>query len=378
MPIYLDNNSSTPIDPRVLESVMDILVNYPGNASSTHAYGQKLRQKLVGARDTIAQCLHVSSKELTFTSGATEAINLAIRGCFGETPRGHLITSDLEHEAVYRTVKYMESRGCSATYLPGGAYGAVTPDAVYEAIRPDTKLIALIGANNETGVKTDLEAIAQIALEAEIPFFVDGVALFGKEVLHIPEGVSAMSFSGHKIHAPQGVGLLFARKKMKVAPLIQGGAHEFERRAGTENLSGIVGLAKAFELIDTELPRSIQQMAWLRDRLERALLENLEGVTVNGAGPRVCNTSNLSFRGIDGEAFLAKLDLAGIAVSLGSACASGALEPSRILLNMGVAPELARASLRFSLSRMTTDEEIEEAISLICKCAGDSTQRGAR
>ena len=198
----------------------DILLNYPGNPSSVHSYGQKTRQKLIEARDTIAGCLGVSPKELIFTSGATEAINMAIRSFFETCPKGHLITSDLEHEAVYQTIKQVEKRGCSVTYLKGGTYGAVSPESVQAAIRPDTKLIALIGVNNETGVKTDVDAIAEIAKEANIPLFIDAVAMLGKEQIRIPEGVSSMCFSGHKIHAPQGVGLLFMRKQFKIVPLL--------------------------------------------------------------------------------------------------------------------------------------------------------------
>lgn len=366
-PIYLDNNSSTPIDPRVLAAVSELLLNYPGNPSSVHSFGQKLRQKLIEARDTIAQCMHVSPRELIFTSGATEAIHLAIQGFFESNSKGHVITSNLEHEALYQTVKRMETKGCRATYLNGDGYGAVSPDAVLSAIRPDTKLIALIGVNNETGVRTDIEAIAQIAQEAKIPLFIDGVAMLGKEQLRIAEGVSAMCFSGHKIHAPQGVGLLFIRKKMKVSPFLLGGPQEFGRRAGTENMGGIIGLAKAIELIGQELPEASQRMAFLRDQLERELFANVEGIIINGKGPRVCNTSNISFKGVDGEALLARLDMEGIAVSLGSACASGSLEPSRVLLNMGVSHELARSSIRFSLSRMTTQEEIDRTIKTILK-----------
>jgi len=363
--IYLDSNASAPIDPRVLHVVCDILKNHPGNPSSMHSFGRSLERKITAARDLIAKYLNVRSKEIIFTSGASEGMNMLLKGFFENGYRGHVITSDLEHPCVYNTIKYLEKKGVEVTYLSPGKFGSPRPDDVRAAIRPDTVLITLMAANNETGVKTDISTIASIALESSIPFFVDAVAIFGKEKISIPSGVSAMCFSGHKIHAPKGVGFVFLKKTMKLSPLLIGGGHEYGQRAGTENVSGIVGIAKAVELLISELPDSTGYVEELRDRFEREIIEQLGDVSVNGEGSRVCNTSNLSFPGVEGETLLANLDMQGVAVSHGSACASGALEPSRVILNMGATREEARTSIRFSLSRMTTSDEIDRALAII-------------
>lgn len=370
--IYLDNNSTTAVDPRVVTVVTEHMLKSVGNPSSIHSFGQEARQTLNRARQTLASYLNVKPQEIVFTSGGTEAAALILRGIFSCGSRGHIVTSNVEHPCVYATIKSLESEGCTCTYLSPGEWGAVTPESLQKAILPETKLIALMAVNNETGVKTDIEAIAGIALEAGIPLFVDGVALLGKENFSIPQGVSAMIFSGHKLHAPKGVGFAFVRSNLKLKPLTYGGEQEKRRRPGTENLPGIVGLAKAVELLQDELPSASLKMQMLRDRLEKGLLDSLSGVTVNGLGPRVVNTCNVSFADIEGELLLSTLDLAdaglSIAVSHGSACASGALEPSRILLNMGFSRERAAGSVRFSLSRFNTVEEIDMAVDAIVKC----------
>lgn len=363
--IYLDSNASTPIDPCVLEAVIDILKNYIGNASSIHHFGQKLQKKRTSARDAVAKYLGVSPKEIFFTSGATEGLNTVIRGFFHNAPAGHIITSNVEHPCVRCAVELLEQQGCQVTRLDVGAFGAPVVDAVRQAITPQTRLITLMAVNNETGVKTDIEAIAALAEELGIAFIVDAVALLGKENFIIPPGVSAMVFSGHKIHGPQGVGAVFARRRFKFHPLLVGGEHEDGRRAGTENLSGIVGFAKAVELLQNKLPEANVFMKNLRDKFEQSLVEELGDVLINGTGPRICNTSNIAFLGVDGEALLAHLDMEGIASSHGSACASGALEPSRVLLNMGISKEIVNASIRFSVSRMTTEQEVERAVQII-------------
>lgn len=359
--IYLDNNATTALDPRVREAMIEELQMPVGNPSSVHAFGQETRNRVTRARRLIAQYLGVKPQELIFTSGGTEAINMVIKGFFTQ-PLGHIITSNIEHSAVYHCVKSMECLGCSATFLSPGLYGAVSPDAVVEAIKPNTKLIVLMAVNNETGVKTDIDAIAKIAHEKKIPFIVDGVALLGKEMFKIPEGVSAMCFSAHKLHGPSGIGLAIIRNKLKLLPLLVGGQQEYGRRGGSENVPGIIGFAEAIHLLDTVLPEASTRMEHLRDHLENGLKTSLPGISINGHGKRVVNTTNISFAGIDGESLLMKLDLAGIAVSHGSACSSGALEPSRILLNMGIPPEVANTSIRFSLSRFTTIEEIDLCI----------------
>lgn len=365
--IYLDNNAGTFIDPRVADLLITLLKEPFGNPSSTHSFGQKVRNQLSKARNTIASFLGTKASEIIFTSGGTEGMNLLIRGILALQPRGHVITSLVEHSCVYSTIKEMEVSGFSTSFLPPGLCGAVAPEEVQAALQPDTCLICLMAVNNETGVKTDIEAIATIAEAARIPLVVDGVALMGKELFSIPKGVSGMSFSGHKFHAPQGIGFSFIRSGLKLRPLVSGGGHEFGKRAGTENVLGILSLAKAVELLRDELPLVSRYMLSLREKFEQTLQSSLAGVTINGQGSRICNVSNIAFSGVDGESLLVGLDAAGIAASHGSACSSGALEPSRILLNMGIPLEQARSSLRFSFSHFTTELEIDEACAIIVK-----------
>lgn len=366
--IYLDNNATTALDPRVLEAVVLDLKTYYGNPSSVHGFGQASRNRLIKSRHLIAQAFQVKPSEVIFTSGATEALNMVLKGiCGGSNSGAHIVTSSVEHAAVYGTCKSLEEQGAQVSYLEPGLWGAVTAEAVRQAIRPHTRLIALMAVNNETGVKTDVEAIASIAEEKQIPFLVDAVAWLGKEAFIIPRGVSAICFSGHKIHAPKGIGVAIIRSHVKLQPLIIGGEQEFGRRGGTENMSGIIGFAEAIRLMQEELIPAIERMELLRDKLEQRLLSELPNVVVNGQGPRIGNTSNLSFLGIEGEALLTALDMEGIAVSHGSACASGALEPSRILLNMGIPMEQARTAIRFSLSRFTTEEEIHRCAEVVVR-----------
>jgi cysteine desulfurase len=368
--IYLDNNGSTSLDPRVLKVLYEHFSTDIGNPSSMHSFGQELRKKLNKARSTIAEYLHVKSNEIIFTSGGTEAANMVIRGVVSQKKTGNIITSNVEHSCVYSTIKFLETSGCKTTFLSPGKWGSISAQAVKEAIRPDTNLIALMAVNNETGVKTDIASIAEIADEASIPFVVDGVSLLGKEPFAIPQGVSAMWFSGHKLHAPKGIGFAFVRTNLKFTPLLIGGEQERGKRGGTENVSGAVALAEAISFLENELQEASFRMKRLRDKLESTLVQLLPGTIVNGEGPRICNTTNLAFEGLEGESILTNLDLEGIAVSHGSACASGALEPSRVLLKMGIPIETARSSIRISLSRFTTEEEIDRAISIIVKVIG--------
>lgn len=363
--IYLDNNATTPVDPRVIEAIVENIQSVYGNPSSTHTFGQSAKSILVKARQQIAEFLHVRPSEIIFTSGGTEGANMVLRGLFERHSAGHHITSDLEHACVFSTAKYLETKGIRTTFLSPGLKGAASVDEVQAAIRSDTRLISLMAVNNETGIKTDIHSIAAIAEEADIPFFVDGVALLGKEEFTIPKGVSAMCFSGHKIHAPKGIGFVFIRQGLRLSPLMIGGEQEFQRRGGTENLSGIAGLSEAVRLLKEGMPESVKKMHMLRDHFEKGICHLLLDVQINGTGSRISNTVNLAFLGVDGESLLTTLDMKGVAASHGSACASGALEPSRILLNMKIASEVARSSLRFSLSRMTTMEEIEKAVEII-------------
>jgi cysteine desulfurase len=363
--IYLDNNATTVVDPRVVQAIVENLRNIPGNPSSTHFFGQEARKCLSNARQYIADFLGVRSSEVIFTSGGTEGVNMVMKGIFGDSSEGHLITSNLEHSCVMGIAKHLESRQVRTTYLSPGLKGAPSLQELQAVIRSDTRLISLMAVNNETGVKTDVEAMAAIAEEAKIPFFVDGVALLGKEPFKIPQGVSAMAFSGHKIHATKGIGFVFIRQGTRLISLLTGGDQEFQRRGGTENLPAIVGLLEAIKIVQETLTESVEKMHVLRDHLEKGLCHLLQDVQINGTEQRISNTVNLAFLGVDGESLLTALDMQGIAASHGSACASGALEPSRVLLNMGIPPKVADGSIRFSLSRMTTLEEIEMAIEII-------------
>lgn len=363
--IYLDNNATTGVDPRVLEAMLPELSTLPHNPSSIHYFGQEAKKRLHSARASIASFFEVKPQEILFTSGGTEAMNLLLRSHLPRPLSGHVITSAIEHPCLHETLRDLAHQGLEVTFLPVDESGFVTPEHIRRALRSDTRYIAFSAVNSETGVKIDLDQVAQLALEFQIPFLVDGVALLGKELFRIPPGVTGMAFSGHKIHGPKGSGFAFLRTPHKLFPQITGGGQEFALRSGTENLPGIVGLATAVELLKTELPAATERMARLRDRLEAGLKESASPVVVNGTGPRICNTSNLSFPGQAGEDLLIALDMAGIAVSHGSACSSGSVEPSRILTSMGLPFQLAKSAIRFSLSRNTNEEDIDETIRVL-------------
>ncbi len=352
---YLDNNGTTQIDPRVMEAMIEELKLGPSNPSSIHTPGRAAKIRLEKARDSIADYLGVNPTELIFTSSGTEAMNMAIHGL---KPHGEIISTKIEHACIYNTLQRMEN---PIVYLPVGKEGHIHLKDLEESIGPKTRLIVLGAVNSETGVKNPINEIASIAQKHQIPLIIDGVALLGKEIFTIPAGVTAMIFSAHKIHGPKGIGMLFIRKGTKLSPLLTGGAQERQRRAGTENLMGIIGFAKAIELLKTELPEAATRMAKLRDQLE----QGLEGVHINGTGPRVCNTSSITFPGIDGEGLLIQLDRKQIAASMGSACSSASLEPSRVLLNMGLSKDQALSSLRFSLSRFTQPSEVLKLLDLL-------------
>lgn len=367
--LYLDNNSSAPVDPRITQRLIAYLAQNSdanlGNPSSVHSYGKNARKLLEEARRQVAQLLNVRPNEIIFTSGGTEGMHMLISGIIRLSPKAHVISSSAEHTCTLSALQAAEKGGWSATYLSPGEWGAVTPEAVLEALKPDTKLICLMAVNNETGVKTDIEALAKIAASRQIPFIVDGVALLGKELWSLPEGVSAMAFSGHKIHALQGTGFAFVRSHLKLSPLLTGGSQEFGRRAGTENLLGILSLGQAASILSAEGAQGVQQMLRLRNLLEETLMAHCPKILINGAGPRICNVSNLAFPEIDGESLLIALDQAGIAASHGSACASGALEPSHVLLQMGLHLERVRSSVRFSFSRLNSEQEVDAACAAI-------------
>lgn len=363
--IYLDNNATTEVAPQVLDAMIAELRKGPSNPSSIHAFGQEARNRLAKSRRLIASFFDVHPSEIIFTSGGTEAINMVLTGLKESLKDSHIISTDVEHSAVYKTLKGFQAAGCNVAFLPVGLKGSVSVCEVEEAIQPNTRLIVLMAVNNETGVKTDIDQIALLAKQKGIPFVVDGVALMGKEAFHLSEGISAMCFSGHKFHAPKGIGFAVIRKGLKLVPMITGGSQEYERRAGTENLAGIIAVAEATRLLETDLQAATEQMQLLRDRLERGISSHVSDVSVNGLGPRVANTSNLAFPGIEGESLLIALDLAGVAVSHGSACSSGSLEPSRVLLNMGIPKKIANSSIRFSLSRFTTLQQIDDCVNIV-------------
>ena len=360
--IYLDNNSTTALDPRVFKAMLEDLSGPPANPSSVHSFGQRARGLLSAARQTIAHFFEVKPDEVFFTSGGTESIHQIIRSL---APKGHLVTTALEHSSVYKTVQSLEAEGWSVSYLPCNLWGAPLPELVREAVQPDTRAFIFSACNGETGVKIDLEAISEIAEEKNIPFLLDAVAFVGKEKLILPKGVSAAAFSGHKFHAPKGIGALIARSHFKLKPIFLGGAQERQKRAGTENMSGILGLAEAFHILQEKQETISQTLLDLRCHLENGLLTQISDVYIHGEGPRIANTVGAAFLGVEGEALLMHLDLAGIAVSHGSACSSGALEPSRVLTQMGVDRKAARSSIRISLSRMNTREEIDHFLETI-------------
>ncbi len=364
--VYLDNNATTPVLPEVLEAMQPYFGERFGNASSIHHHGQETRAAVERARYSVASLLGCEAAEIVFTSGGTEGDNLAIAGL--TSPGDHVITSAIEHHAVLLACKHLEEAGCEVTYVPVNGRGQVDPEDVRRALRPNTKLISIMMANNETGVLQPVEAIGKIAAEAEVCFHTDAVQAAAKVPIDVKRiGCHALSISGHKMHAPQGVGALYVRRGTKLQPLFYGGRHERSRRAGTENVPGIVALGKAAELAMQGFERGDdEKMSALRGRLQQGILAQVEEAGVNGDGAaRVPNTSNIYFDYIDGEAMVISLDLKGLSVSTGSACSSGAIEPSHVLTAMRLKNDRARASLRFSLGKQNTAEEIDIALALV-------------
>jgi cysteine desulfurase len=364
--IYMDANATTPLLPEVLEAMRPWLLENFGNASSIHQPGQQARAAVERARTSVAHLLNCRESEIVFTSGGTESDNLAIFGLV--QPGDHIITSSIEHHAVLHAAQRLAERGFEVTFLPVSSDCRIDPEEVRRALRPNTKLISVMMANNETGVIQPVEEIGRIAQEADIWFHTDAVQAAAKIPVDVKAiGCDLLSLSGHKLHAPQGTGVLYVRKGTKLEPLFFGGTHERQRRAGTENVAGIVGLGKAAELAaQSPSNGTLARLAGLRDQLEAGILARVEGSGVNGAGQsRVPNTTNLYFNNLEGEALVIALDLKGIAVSGGSACASGAAEPSHVLTAMGLPPQRARASLRFSLTKLNTQSDVDEALNII-------------
>jgi cysteine desulfurase len=364
--VYLDNNATTPVLPEVFEAMRPYFAEQFGNASSIHHHGQETRAAVERARESVAALLGCRASEVVFTSGGTEGDNFAISGltCTGD----HVISSTIEHHAVLNSCKHLEALGCEVSYVPVDGRGLVHPDDVRRALRPNTKLITIMMANNETGVLQPVEEIGRIAAEADVYFHTDAVQAAGKVPIDVKLiGCDLLSISGHKLHGPQGVGAIYVRKGTIVQPMFYGGSHERSRRAGTENVPGIIGLGKAAELAREALGRGDpSKTAAMRDRIEQKILSEVEATGVNGEGaPRVPNTTNIHFDYIEGEALVIALDLKGLAVSTGAACSSGAIEPSHVLTAMGLPPEIARASLRFSLGKQNVPEDIQFALDLV-------------
>ena len=364
--VYLDNNATTPVLPEVLEAMQPYFAERFGNASSIHHHGQETRAAVERARESVAALLGCRASEIVFTSGGTEGDNLAISGL---TRAGdHIISSTIEHHAVLNSCKHLEAMGCEVTYVPVDGRGLVDPDDVRRALRPHTKLITIMMANNETGVLQPIEEIGKIAAEADVYFHTDAVQAAGKVPIDVNRlKCDLLSISGHKLHAPQGVGAIYVRKGTILQPMFYGGSHERSRRAGTENVPGIIGLGKAVDLARKVLERGdLAKMSAMRDHIEQTILSEVEATGVNGEGaPRVPNTTNIHFDYIEGEALVIALDLKGLAVSTGAACSSGAIEPSHVLTAMGLPPEIARASLRFSLGKQNTPEDVQFALDLL-------------
>jgi cysteine desulfurase len=365
----MDANATTPLLPEVLEAMRPFLLEQFGNASSIHQEGQQARSAVEHARGCVAQFLGCRPSEIVFTSGGTESDNLAVFGSVGGSVGGsvqaddHVITSAVEHHAVLHAVERLGERGVDVEFLPVDSQGVLAPEDVRKALRPNTRLITVMMANNETGVLQQVEEIGRIAGEAGVRFHVDAVQAAGKIPIKVDSiGCQLLSISGHKMHGPQGTGALFVRRGTRLEPLSAGGAHERQRRAGTENVAGIVGLGAAAEYAMRS--GGAERIQGLRDRLETKLMECASGVN-GGETARVPNTTNLWFDSLDGESLVIALDLKGLAVSSGAACSSGANEPSHVLEAMGLSADRARSSLRFSLHRGTSEEEIDRAIELV-------------
>ena len=376
MAIYLDYNATTPIDPAVLGAMMPYLAENFANASSIHSPGQRARAAVDEARESVARLIGAKASEIVFTSGGTEADNLGIFGAVAasQKARKHVITTSIEHHAVLHACQALEKQGGEVTYVAANGplgEGVVNAEAIRRAIRPETALISVMHANNELGTIQPVEEIGAMAREAGVLFHCDAVQSAGKLPLDVKRiGADLLSLSAHKIYGPKGVGVLYVRSGSRIEPMLRGGQHERGLRPGTENVAGIVGMGKAADLARTHLAEDSARMAELRGHLEAALVRQIPGIRVNGSisgagSHRVANTTNITFPGASGESLVIALDLQGIACSTGAACSSGAIEPSHVLLAIGLGEDEARSSVRFSLGRQTTAEEIDRTIDIV-------------
>ncbi len=364
--VYLDYNAATQADAVVQEAFTFALQECWGNASSSHKEGQAAKALLASARHRIANCFGVEPIQVTFFSTATEALYTLIQGLLVKGPNFEIITSVAEHVAVWQTCSNLvKDRRSLVAFAPVGEGGAVTPEQLEKLLKENTSGIALMSVNNETGVMTDIESCAQLAKERKVPFLVDGVAQLGKSPIKLHAGVSAICFSSYKIHGPCGVGFCITNKNVKFSPLFEGGGQEFGRRGGSPNVPAIHACSIAVEHAFNHVENDVRHMRALRDDFEAQICKKLHFASINGTMQRVCNTSNMSFDSVDGETLLIQLDRAGVAASHGAACSAGAMEPSRVLLNMGYTNARAASSVRFSLGKTTTKDEIDFAVHAI-------------
>jgi cysteine desulfurase len=365
--VYLDHNASTPVHPEVVAEMLPYFGEIFGNPSSIHAFGREAREGMDRARERVASFLSVSPQEIVFTSGGTESDNFALKGLAGARGKGHIITSQVEHHAVLRAARALEAQGFDLTVVGVDEFGLVDPDDVRRAIRPDTVAISIMHANSEVGTLQPIEAIGRIARERGVPFHVDAVQTFGKLPIDVDAlGIDVLSFSAHKIYGPKGAAGVFIRKGTKMVAVQHGGEHERRRRAGTENVAGIVGLGKAVEVRARDMQAEAPRVAALRDRLWEGVRARVPEVRLSGhPTQRLPGTAGLLFRHVESESIVLGLDLKGIGVSAGSACTSGNVEPSHVLVAMGVGVDWAMGAVRCSLGRSTSAEDIDYVLECV-------------
>ena len=366
--IYLDNAATTAVSPEVLEAMLPYFTQASGNASSIHGYGREAKRAIENARRQVMRALNAAApQEIYFTSGGTESDNWAIKGAALAIGKGHIVTTAIEHHAVLHTCQWLEKQGYTVTYLPVDEYGRVTAAQVEAALREDTILVSVMAANNEVGTLQPIAEIGALCRARGVLFHTDAVQAAGAIPLDVQAmNIDLLSISGHKLHGPKGAGVLYVRRGVKIDNLLHGGAQERGFRAGTENAPAIVGLGKAVELAQEHLAQNAAQVMRLRDKLISGLMERVPGAKLNGhPTERLPNNVNISFDRVEGEALLLRLDLVGVAGSSGSACTSGAIDPSHVLLALGLTPAQANGALRLTLSTDTTEEEIDAVLDIL-------------
>ena len=366
---YFDHNATTPVRPEVIEAMTPYLTDMYGNASSAHSFGREAHHAMEQSRESVAHLLGAEPDEIFFTGCGTESDNIALIGYMLSAPEGRdgLVTSKVEHSAIMKASERLERDGFSIAYLDVDGSCRVLPDRIRESVNETTALVSIMHGNNETGVLQDIEEIAKIAHEAGALFHTDAVQSTGKILIDVKKmGIDMLSLSGHKLNAPKGIGALYIKKGIPVTPLTYGGSHERGIRPGTENIPWIVALAKAAELVSENIHEEAERLSTLRDKLEQGIVDAVPDIFINGNdAPRLPGTTNISFPGVDGEALLFSMDTEGIAVSTGSACNTGGVEPSHVLIAMGREPKVAQSSLRFSLGWGTTDEGVEHILRIL-------------